>query len=332
MSRKVELPIIAPIFSTYNHQCAATAIIINNPSIKNWVLNKNVSLFCNRRFLKGYTTPEISVIASQYESNPYLEKIYIDLNTNKSQFSALVRHFVDRGYYVYFNNIDDYYLNGKTWYKERHFFHDGIICGYDRDEKKYCVYAYDSTWTLRKIWIPYSSFNKGIKSMKASNENGYIVGLKPTDEKVEFMPQIAINKVREYLDSNFKKYPKDQDGTVYGIVVHDYMQIYLDKLIDGSIPYEKMDYRIFRVIWEHKKVMLERIKELEQIFGLSKKWSNAYEKIVDEANTMRMLYASYSMRKRDTVLSVIKEKLKWINKQERKILTNLIEVVEEGNE
>ena len=78
MSRKVELPIIAPIFSTYNHQCAATAIIINNPSIKNWVLNKNVSLFCNRRFLKGYTTPEISVIASQYESNPYLEKIYID--------------------------------------------------------------------------------------------------------------------------------------------------------------------------------------------------------------------------------------------------------------
>ena len=39
---------------------------------------------------------------------------------------------------------------------------------------------------------------------------------------------------------------------------------YIDKLYDGSIPYDRMDRRVFRLIWEHKKIMLERIEAMEK--------------------------------------------------------------------
>ena len=53
-------------------------------------------------------------------------------------------------------------------------------------------------------------------------------------------------------------------GIVNGIVVYDYISIYLDKLADGSIPHERRDRRIFRLIWEHKKCMCGRIRDIEE--------------------------------------------------------------------
>ena len=67
-------------------------------------------------------------------------------------------------------------------------------------------------------------------------------------------------------------------GEVKGIVVHDYMAMYIEKLLDGTIPYEKMDYRIFRLIWEQKKAMLERIEKMEEMMPQVKDVSEKYKK------------------------------------------------------
>lgn len=47
------------------------------------------------------------------------------------------------------------------------------------------------------------------------------------------------------------------------------------------------------MIWEHKKVMLERIMALETSLQIGEKCSTEYKSVVEGANTMRMLYASY---------------------------------------
>lgn len=328
MNKRVELPIIEPAYSTYHHQCASSAIIARNPSIRNWVLNNNVILYCNRRFLNGFTTPQISVEWSQYENNPHLENRFYDLRTEKKRFSLLVRELIDKGYYIYYNNIDDYYLDGKTWYHERHFFHDGIICGYDMEDKTYCVHAYDNKWLLRKIWIPQSSFSAGIRAMKKAQEPGYICALRPKTERVEFNVEMILENLKVYLNSSFRNYPKRDEGDAQGIVVHDFMAIYLDKLMDGSIPYERMDWRIFRVIWEHKKIMLERIERLEAELGINHRSSAAYCDVVALSDNIRMLYASYHMRRRDSILPVIKEKLLTLKEKEKRILKNLIRKIE----
>ena len=58
----------------------------------------------------------------------------------------LIRSLIDNGYYVAFGGVDDYYMEGKSWYQEKHFDHDGLIVGYDQNDKTYTIYAYDQNW------------------------------------------------------------------------------------------------------------------------------------------------------------------------------------------
>lgn len=328
MNKKVELPIIEPVFSTYHYQCMATAIISSNPSIRNWALNENVTMWCEKSFLWGVTTPYLTVQFSSYEENPHLEKHFFDLTDENIIFDQLVQKYMDNGYYFYFNKIDDFYLDGKTWYKERHFFHDGILCGYDQENKLYCIYAYDNRWKYTKLWIPQESFNDGIRSMRESGEKGYLYALKPMPERVEFKPTVVVNNLKSHIYTTFEVCPTTDPTGATGLAVHDYILLYLDKLLDNSIPHERMDWRIFRVIWEHKKLMLERIERMEEALSLDSTASDLYKFIVEEANKIRLLYASYHMKRRDSLLVSIKEKLIEIKHKEKEILEKFIEKAE----
>ena len=53
--------------------------------------------------------------------------------------------------------------------------------------------------------------------------------------------------------------------------------------------------------------------------------------IIDEANTMRMLYASHRMKRRDSVLPIIQKKLLLIKEKEQELLNELLKKVEVKN-
>ena len=72
--KKIELPLAEPLYSTYHNHGPSTAILSDNPSIQNWYLNQIMNLTCTKKFLNGYTTPEISIAESPWHANPYFEK------------------------------------------------------------------------------------------------------------------------------------------------------------------------------------------------------------------------------------------------------------------
>ncbi len=324
MNKRIELPLTEPLYKTYQNQGTATAITVNNPSIRNWYLNQVMDLTCRRRFLTGYTTPEITIADSSWTMNPYLDNMQISTQFTKGYINPIIREMLDNGLYVAFGKVDDYYIEGKSWYKERHFGHDGLICGYDQDEKTYCIYAYDSNWIYRKFWTPQKAFNAGRIAMAKQGIYTNICGLKPKAVVVEFSPEIACDKIKEYLDSDLEKYPFEGKGRIFGIVVHEYIAEYVSKLYEGDIPYERMDWRVFNLIWEHKKVMLERINMIEQSLNMDNEISKKYKSLVAEADIMRMLYAAHHMKRRDSVLPTIKKKLLALMKNEQELLTSLV--------
>ena len=324
MNNFAELPLIEPMYSTY-HSGIASAMFAKNPSVRNWYLNQVMILECEKRFLNGYTTPNISVIGSLIGSNPYIEWRIIPMILLKGCMNRIIRNLIDAGYYVYFDGIDDYYVQGKSRYKEKHIGHDGTICGYNQDEKTYCVYAYDSNWIFQKFWTPQKGLKDGMEAMFRRGKYGRLCGLKPKMDQVEFSAATALNGITKYLDSGMEATSEDDEGKVRGIVVHEYIAKYVGKLYDGSIPYERMDRRVFRLIWEHKKVMLERINLIEQALNIGDEISQKYKHLVAEADAMRMLYASHHMKRRDSVLPIIQKKLLLLMQEEEKLLTNLIE-------
>lgn len=323
MNKFAELPLIEPLYGTY-HTGSITASITENPSIRNWFLSNTIILTCNRKFLSGYTTPKI-LIENYTFTNPCFDIVRLSMRFLKGYINPVIRNLIDAGYYVYFRGVDDYYVDGKSWYKVRHRKHGGTICGYNQVDKTYCIYAYDSNWVCRKFWTPQASFNKGREAMFKQDDYGYIIGFKPKTKQIKFSVETALKGIIDYLNSDMEKYPEDGEGDVRGIVVHEYIAKYIGKLLDGSIPYERMDWRVLRLIWEHKKVMLERIMLIEQQLELGNEISEKYKPLVAEANTIRMLYASHHKKRRDSVLPIIQKKLLWIMHTERELLTTLIE-------
>lgn len=327
MKKVKELPLVDPIYSTYHH-APGSAVIKDNPSIRNFYLNQVMNIRCTRRFLSGLTTPQINIIQVNTGENPYLDRKWRPMKYLDDSIHSFIRDMIDEGYYVCFTGVDDYYVKGKSWYKERHFNHDGCICGYNQEDKTYCIYAYDINWIYQKFWTPQAALEAGRKAMVERGVIGDLFCVKPKSDIVDFQPKLVLVNMKEYLDSSLKKYPKTGEGEVHGIAVHDYIAMYVDKLYDGSIPYERMDRRVFRLIWEHKKAMLERLEKMEITLGLNNRTSTAYKRIVAEADKMRMLYASHHMRRRDAVLPVIHTKLIDVKKRERELLKNFIKKAE----
>ena len=135
--KKIELPLAEPLYSTYHYQGPGTATLVNNPSIRNWYLNQVMILTCTNKFLNGFTTPEISMAESSWSDNPFFDKKWYAMQFLEGHTHFVIRKLLDAGYYVCFNGIDDYYVEGKSWYHERHFNHDGCICGYNQENKTY---------------------------------------------------------------------------------------------------------------------------------------------------------------------------------------------------
>lgn len=327
MNERTELPIYEPIYKTYQFQGSGAAIIDSNNSIRNWYLNEIMLLKCTRAFLRGWGSPEIDIVNSSLQDNPYLEKIKVPLKVLKGCTNQMIRNFIDLGYYVYFTGVDDYYIKNKSLYKERHLYHDGLICGYDKSNKKYCIYAHDSNWVYRKFWTPLICFTNGCKSALKNHKDVNIFTLKVKRQDVQFSLIQVYNNLLKYLDSNLEKYPFDGNGIVCGIVVHTYISEYIMKLFRGEILYKFADWRILRLVWEHKKVMLERITKVEQLLSLDNSLSEQYKTIVKEADDIRMLYASYCMKRRDSMLLNISKKLLTIETREREILTQLLQTM-----
>lgn len=327
MNKIVELPLVEPLYKTY-HDAIVSAAIVQNPSIRNWFLCNSIGLTCNRKFLTGFTSPEIR--AENYTfNNPYIEMFWVSMRFLRGYVKPIIRSLIDSGYYVYFGGVDDYYVSGKSWYKQKHFNHDGTICGYNQEDKTFCIYAYDSNWVHQKFWTPQKAFIRGREAMLKKGVYGNICAIKPSTEEVEFSPETAIRSIKDYLNSDFEKYPEEGEGNVRGVVVHQYIAKYVDKLFDGSIPYERMDRRVFRLIWEHTKVMHECIYNIEKRLNLDSAIGDEYEHLIEAADAMRMLYASHHMKRRDSVLPMIKRKLLALAKTEQELLIKLVNKAEE---
>ena len=324
-NHSIELPLVEPLYSTYHNQGISSAVIHDNLSIENWFLNEIMQLSCNTDFLKGFTTPNLVVIDANYESNPHLEQIRIPFKHLAYYSNRIIKSFLRDRYFVVFYGLDDYYLPGKTWYREEHFPHDGLISGYDDIEKTYTLFAYDYSWIYRTFKVHFSDFDKSKRSMVSEGTDGYICAVRPFPFQPEFDPDVAKSNIQKYLACSIDEHGPNNSNHVFGIIVHDYLKKYLDRLSDGSISIKSMDWRIFRLIWEHKKVMLRRLDAIKNDLHVSDTVCQQYFQAVKLSDDARMMYARYRIRPKNELADMLKSKLDEITEIEKRTLTIMAE-------
>lgn len=325
--KQVELPIIHPLCDTYHHIGGGQATLSENTSVLNWYLNESISMFCDIKFLDGYTTPILYIKNAAYWENPHLEQVFVNSKYINGCANRIICNLLDSGYYVAVGEIDDYYIEGKTWYKTRHFLHDCLITGYDSLEKTFTIFAYDINWKYSQFKIPQKSFEKARKAGYPEAKVFKWYGLKPQSYRLNIDPKRILENIKKDIDPSYTQYSMWGEEKVCGIIVHDYINKYFDKILDGSIPYERIDWRVLRALWDHKKLMLLRIQETERVLGLDAKISERYTKIERSLDSMCLQYAAYCRRRRDSILRSIMSNITQIREEEYKILCSFIDAI-----
>lgn len=329
MYEQVLLPFHVPLFSTMHHHAAAGLAMDNHPTAFNDILNKCTTISCTRRFLRGYTSPEPDVPRAGIYAFDSLERYGISYRYAIRYAKEFIKQMLDEGMYVYCSRIDDYYLPGKSWYGVRHMAHDGIICGYNETESTYLMAAYDTNWVFRLIRIPQCCYMEAAQACLTRHEYGGLTAYKVRDVEVELDEPLIRDYLIGHIDTTIDTVSLEKDGSVRGLAVHDLLAMYVEKLKDGSIPIDKMDWRALRPVWEHKRCMLERLKAIEKKHEWNPEFSERYAPLVDQANRARMAYAVFQKTQKTSLLDGIHDDLLNLREKEQEILTGFVRKMEE---
>ena len=327
MDKVLELKLCKPIYSTYHVQGNGGAVLYDNPSVFNWYYNEAANLSCSKRFMEGYSSPELTVPMSAWYENPHIEQKWFSMKELKAHTNTVIKELISQGYYVNFYGVDDYYVKGKSWYGKRHYEHDGLIHGYDQTDKSFSIYAYDEQFVYRSFKTGQLDFDRARESMFEQGVYGHICGIKPEESHVYIDPHRVYESVKEYIDGAIPSRGKVKEDNIYGIEVLKYILIYLTKLLDGSIMHQKLDWRICRLLWEHSCVMQDRIRLVTGLLRTKVSFAENYSSVVKAADTARILYASYHIKQRDSVLKQVINNVDYMYSEEINILTQFIDML-----
>lgn len=328
MADCVQLPYAYPWFA-YTHGSAAPCLAMReHPTAYNAILNQCATLSCSRRFLDGFTSPEVSIPRLNIHSFPCIERYGVSIRFAHAFSREIIKKMLDDGFYVNFGAVDDYFLPGKSWYGIRHMNHDGILCGYDDNDGTYSIAAYDSDWIFRLIRMPQDCFLEGLQYGVSQGWNGNLFAYRMRQDPIRPDERQMLRYLKAHLDADMDRFPLTERGNVEGIAVQGFLALYIEKLMDGSIPTDKMDWRALRPVWEHKKCMLDRLILLETLHGWEPEFSSRYRPLVDAANRNRMMYAVYHKNRRPELLENVRKGLLDGKAQEAIILRDIVRKLE----
>ncbi len=326
MNKSRELPIAIPEYNTYGHQIITTAVFAANPSLKNWSLNRLPLLRCNPDFLLGLgNSPEVFVSRSGYQDSRQLERKFLSLKFLGQSFHESIRAMIDEDYYVFFFNMDDSMIRKKNKSHSNIFFRMGVICGYNQNEKTYSMLSCDENRNHKVIKVPQKWLKIPKEERIDSRTFPALCAIRPKDITVKLNVREIYTTLKQYLDEAEETYPPFVSASkVYGSIVHDYIALYLLFIAQRQIPYEQIDTRVFRQVWEHKAGMLERLIVVEDALCLDHRISDDYQEIVEEAKQMNELYLSCCAKKSSKMLLDLREQLLEFSKKERSLLAAFI--------
>lgn len=330
MNTSNQLPFFVPDFASFHDTAIAELAYAKKPYAKMQLLNQRTELVCERDFLTGYSSPKIKIADANLYTFPYMHRHCVSMIYALPFYKEIIRKMIDTGSYIYMCGMDDFYFPGKSWFHEKHRLHDGIICGYDDGDNTFSLATYDKDWLFRHIRIPQESFVDSVKSAVEMGGTARLIAVVIKDKEITIDVPEILTRIKKYLASDLQEYPVDGSGTVKGMAVYDYLDIYFDKLLDESILHEMMDWRILRIIWEYRKGMLKRLRAVEENIQIDFSISTAYGDLVQETDRLRMLYALYHRKKKNTLLLSVKNGLLDLKAKEKDLLEQFTQKIEEA--
>ena len=272
MTRQVELP-FTPSYFTAKNRIGVSGIIANAKRTgANWFINHCVQWALTESDSK--TAPiSLGIPQSIHWNFPFVSGAPFQSHLIKNCFHTVIKRCLNTGHYLYYWGADDHLISNKKQYGIPHYNNDGMISGYDGDTS-YTIVAYNQQNDFDRFKVSQESLFDSIYSENA-DEDSQIHAFKIDNHKdISIDVNLIKSKVIEYLNPC-----EDPDGIRRGMAVYDR----LDRLINLDPVYR---FEVAKLIFEHKKCMLERIKIYEDMLCMENYLSDRYTGVVEDSNEL----------------------------------------------
>lgn len=325
-----------PPITSYPSHANLLSVILNHEEAKPWFYNYYIQLEApsggNGVRLDFYTT-------LLYKTCPwiYYQRVSRELAAKKwSSITEFIIDSIDLGYYVYLM-VDEYFIPGYMNYQQEHQRHDIFIFGYDLESKTFNVADcfldgryYYTTAAFDRIETGYhhipaaEDWMDGIELIRFRKKHEY-----------NFDLSLILCFIEDYLNSQNTsqryKIPSEYwcDGMprqsfVFGLKIYDLLQEHLEQSVKQKTD---PDLRPFHVLWDHKTVMVSRIKFLgeNQYLRNADSFYQSYREIARESLIVRNLLIKMLFLGNDTKIKSMQMRLTQIAATEREVLLRMLE-------
>ncbi|SCX88382.1 hypothetical protein SAMN05720606_101334 [Paenibacillus polysaccharolyticus] len=328
------LPIYQPFITGRLHHSLPQSIMSKNDSYIAWFYNNYIQISCNR---EKSGSSELNFFRYFMWEHRYpffhIEQLTRDtislLNIN---FINLIKDTLKDGKYFYLN-IDEFYLPLQH-HQQFHIVRDVLIFGFNDDENIFKVLGFDKNGKFGVNDIPYHVLYEAyMKTEVVDGWEGYVYIVKENKFDYQFNFELIFELFEDYLHSKntSKKFNmiENDKNLIFGINCIESLK---EDIIQNDFSFVPI-----HILWEHKKIMVNRINYISSLLPELElhKFATEYEELEKYSSLIRMLcikkYYNDSLIINDKLIDLLNsiitkemsiiprflEKMKCLNIQER---------------
>lgn len=315
---KYLLKVNEPFIKTNQGSAFIQAIVLAHENISDIVLINYTNLYSN---FKGYENIDLEFLNSSWE---YYRSIGLaDMNLFHRKFLALekfagfLKERIDQNNYLLLYSVDEYYLPYTQHYMSRHYKHDTYIYGYEDNDFYVMGYFNDMLQTIR---VNQENINKAFFSSYLEENTTFCTFKVNKNVRVNYDTDMILDNLKEYL---YEGIVDEEKQLATGTRVYDVIDKYLKLCLDYNLSREKINIKVFRTIWEHKKMLCIKFQEQQiisdesqntlykcelealAIFRMSLRFMKSGE--IDILNSMRSALRRLRTKEYNAIITIINE-------------------------
>ncbi|MCR5148501.1 MAG: hypothetical protein K6C35_05990 [Eubacterium sp.] len=244
---------------------------------------------------------------------------------------------ISRDYYVKVY-LDEYFLPYRWTYKKQHYTHESLFFGFDNEKKELYGLAYVTDkdgYHFKKFAVSmedvkeayYSQIEKGVLSERIA-----FMSCNP-ERFYEFDKETVKRGIYEYLNSigTDKKYSSinnPDDKYTFGIGIYDLLMDYYKGGVKNKLVIP------LHIIYEHKKLMLDRILYMIDNHYLRHDQSiiNGFYELAEKANTCKFLFLRYSANESEKAFRKMEKAINEVKRLDIELMKKLYVLMDDDVE
>ncbi|MGW1615811.1 hypothetical protein ACWCQZ_41465 [Streptomyces sp. NPDC002285] len=287
------LPFRRPLAYAYHYYAFPLGILAEHPEAEDWVLSNYIHVVANEADTLPFTFQ-----IHDYSISPWLEVLRLNREwcATHDDITKIVRDAVSLGFYVYLTLNERYVPERMAYQAATDYAHDILIRGIDDQKDTFDIVGYDFQQMFRCTDLPQGDLptayhNTGPGSFYDVPLTMYRYN---TSGSYNFDIGFIARSIGEYLDScdtsqHFQAL-REPEGGAHGMESYGLLEHYLDSYGQGTIEY---DIRHLQVLWEHKRLMVARMRRCADFVPEVAELLPAYQRVERLAWTLRTMMIAH---------------------------------------